>query len=162
MWTGPRSVIARGLVAGLIGGIAGSAAKLAGEKIYPPRIEGQKPPPAILASKIAGRPLSPGEELAATQAFHWLLGGGMGAAYGAAAESFPIVTLGSGVGFGVALLLGTHESVLPLLGLDKPPWKQPLREHLSELCTHGLYGLVTELVRRALVRRWRGARVATT
>ena len=37
-----------GLVAGLIGGLAGSGIKMLGEKIYPPRTHGQEPPPAVL------------------------------------------------------------------------------------------------------------------
>jgi putative membrane protein len=50
---------------------------------------------------------------------------------------------------------GTHESTLPLLGLDKPPTQQPLREHTSELATHAFYGFAVEFVRRRLMRRWK-------
>jgi putative membrane protein len=157
MWSGPRNAIASGLLAGLIGGVVGSAAKLAGEAVYPPRTEGQKPPPAVLAEKIAGHPLSEGQETAATQVFHWTLGIGIGGMYGAVAEIYPVVTTGYGIGLGLAVLLGTHESTLPLLGLDRPPNKQPLREHLSELATHALYGLGVEVVRRLLRRRWRSS-----
>ena len=155
---GTRKVVLQGLLAGLIGGVAGSGAKLVGEAIYPPRTQGQKPPPAVLAEKLAGHPLSASQESLATQVFHWGTGSLLGAAYGLAAEFYPPVTVGAGVGFGMAVLLGTHESILPLLGLDKPPLQQPLREHTSELLTHSLYGFTTEMVRRWLMRRWRRAR----
>lgn len=152
-------MIAKGLLAGFLGGIAGSGAKLIGEAIYPPRPPGAEPPPAILAEKVAGHPLSEGEKTAATQTFHWGLGSGLGAVYGVAAEFSPIVTVGYGVGFGMVLLLGTHESTLPLLGLVEPPTQQPLREQTSEIATHALYGFVVEFVRRWLMRRWRPASV---
>ena len=150
-----RRFIAQGLIAGLIGGVGGSATKLIGEAIYPPRTQGQEPPPAVLAEKVAGHPLSETHKTIATQFFHWTLGTGIAGAYGAAAEFSPIVTVGYGVAFGIAVMLGTHESTLPLLGLDKPPTQQPLREHTSELATHALYGFVVEFIRRRLVKRWR-------
>ncbi len=144
--------IALGLAAGLIGGAVGSALKLVGEKVYPPRTQGQEPPPAVLAEKIAGHPLSDSQRAAASQGFHWTFGSLTGAAYGALAEVAPIVTVGYGGGFAVVLLLLTHESTLPLLGLDKPPTQQPAREHLSEFATHLLYGFGTEGTRRLLRR----------
>lgn len=149
-----RQIITKALLAGLLGGVAGSAAKLIGEAIYPPRTQGQEPPPAVLAEKIAGHSLSKGQKTAATQLFHWTTGTAMGGVYGMAAEFLPVVTAGYGVAFGIAVMLGTHESTLPLLGLDKPPTQQPLREHSSELATHALYGFAVEFVRRRLMRRW--------
>lgn len=150
-------LVVKGLVAGLLGGVVGSGAKLIGEAIYPPRTQGQEPPPAVLAEKLAGHPLSAQQKTLATQAFHWTTGAGIGAAYGAVAEVFPVVTIGYGLAFGMAVLLGTHETLLPLLGLDKPPTQQPLREHSSEVLTHGFYGFSVEAVRRWLMRRWRAA-----
>ena len=156
----PQRMIAKGLLAGLIGGLAGSGAKLIGEAIYPPRTLGQEAPPALLVEKVVGHPIDKTQKTLVSQAFHWSLGSGLGAAYGAAAEVVPQVTVLSGVGFGLAVLLGTHESVLPALGLVEPPLKQPFQEQASELATHSLYGFVTELVRRALMRYW--SRKATT
>lgn len=150
-----RQLITKALLAGLIGGVVGSAAKLIGEAVYPPRTQGQEPPPAVLAEKIAGHPLTKGQKTAATQAFHWVLGTAIGGAYAVAAEFLPVVTVGYGVAFGIAVMLGTHESTIPLLGLDKPPTQQPLREHTSELATHAFYGFAVEFVRRRLMRRWK-------
>lgn len=151
--------VAAGLLAGFIGGIAGAGAKLIGEAIYPPRIHGEEPPPAVLAERLAGHPLSDGEKTVATQIFHWSTSAAIGAIYGAVAEVAPIVTIGHGVGFGVVVMLATHESTLPLLGLDDSPARQPLRKHTSELATHALFGFVVELVRRWLMRRWHPASV---
>jgi putative membrane protein len=150
-----RKLVAKGLLAGAIGGLAGSAAKLVGELVYPPRTQGQEPPPAVLAEKVAGHPLTKTQKTLATQGFHWTFGAGIGAVYGLAAEFSPLVTLGYGVVFGEVVLLTTHESTLPMLGLDRPPLEQPLREHTSEAITHAMYGAGTELVRRWLMRRWR-------
>jgi putative membrane protein len=148
-------MIAKGLLAGLIGGVAGSAAKLIGEAIYPPRTLGQEAPPALFVEKILGQPLSKSQQTLASQGFHWTFGPGLGAAYGVAAEFVPQVTALYGVAFGWAVLVGTHESVLPVLGLVEPPLQQPLQEQTSEIATHALYGFVTELVRRFLMRYWR-------
>ncbi len=154
--TKPRAtaaMILAGMLAGAVGGIAGSAAKIAGEAVYPPRTLGQTPPPVVLAERLAGHPLSKREQLVAMEAIHWTFGAAAGAVYGGAGEVFPLVRVGYGIVFGLVLQLFTHESAVPLLGLDRPPWQQPLREHASEFVTHGLYGLATEIVRRIVRRR---------
>lgn len=148
-------ILVQGLIAGFLGGIAGSGAKLAGELVYPPRTQGQEAPPAVLAEKLAGHPLNKHQKTIATQVFHWTTGSLAGAIYGGVAEILPIATVGYGVGFGIVVLLLTHESALPLLGLDKPPLQQPLREQSSEVATHALYGFVVEVVRRWWRRRSR-------
>ena len=146
-----------GLLAGAVGGAVGSAAKIAGEAVYPPRIEGQVPPPVVLAEKMAGHPLSEQQKMLRMQAIHWTFGIGTGAVYGAVAEVAPVVTVLYGAVFGVVLQGLTHETAVPYFGLDKPASEQPAREHTSELFTHVLYGVATELVRRVLRRRMRAA-----
>lgn len=148
-----RGFVAKGLLAGALGGLAGGVSKMAGELMYPPRTQGQEAPPAILAEKMAGHPLSKPLQTAATQVFHWTFSVGVGAMYGAAAEFAPIVTIGYGVVFGEVVLLTTHESTLPLLGLNEPPLQQPAREQKSEIITHAMYGLTVEAFRRFLMRR---------
>ena len=150
-----RRLVAKGVLAGALGGLGGGVSKLVGELIYPPRTQGQEPPPAILAEKIAGHPLSKPLQTTATQVFHWTFSVGIGAVYGAAAEFAPLVTSGYGIVFGEVVLLTTHESTLPLLGLNEPPLEQPAREQKSEILTHAMYGLTVEAVRRFLMRRWR-------
>ena len=145
--------LAKGLLAGALGGIVGSGAKIVGELIYPPRTLGQVPPPVILAERMAGHALSPAQQNASMQAIHFVFGAATGAVYGAAAEFAPIVTAGYGALFGFVLQFFTHESFVPLAGLDVPPWQQPLREHTSEFFTHVLYGVATEVTRRAVRKR---------
>ena len=67
---------------------------------------------------------------------------------GALAEYQPIVTGRMGANFGLTLCGITHASALPMMGLTESPENQPAREHASELVTHAIYGVTTELVRR--------------
>ncbi len=147
-FTGQRPCVLKGLAAGALGGLLGSAAKAVAEELYPPRTEGQPAPPAVLAQRVAERSLNRSEKESAKQWIHYTFGTLTGAAYGAAAEYLPLITAGAGSAFAAALLLGTHESTLPALGLSAPPSKQVPREHTSEAATHLVYGVTTELVRR--------------
>ncbi len=147
-----RRNIAKGLLCGMLGGVAGSVAKIAGEMIYDPRNQGQTPPPVLLERKFFGR-RSPAEELRGMQEIHFVFGAASGAFYGAVAEVAPMVTAGYGSVFGVVFQLFTHETLVPMAGLDVPPWKQPAREHASEFFTHILYGVTTEAVRRYLRKK---------
>jgi len=138
----------KGFLAGAIGGLAGAAAKAAGEAVYPPRTLGQIPPPAVLVNRMSERPLSEKEEEVSVQAIHWTFGALVGGVYGIVAEYQPAVTSRLGANFGVTLCGITHASALPLMGLTEKPEDQPVREHASELVTHTMYGVTTELVRR--------------
>jgi len=140
--------LAKGLLAGLIGGLVATAAKSIGERIYPPRTHGEPEPPEVLAEKIAGHELSGPAKAIAAGSIHWGFGAGVGAAYGALAEYFPAATAKDGASFGIALATLTHEGALPAMGLSAPPEEQTTREHTSEVATHVLFGIVTETVRR--------------
>ena len=145
--------VAKGLLAGLIGGLVGSAIKTVGEVIYNPRTQGQTSPPVLLAQRVVGHPLDKHQQTIAEQSIHYVFGGATGAIYGAAAEFLPVVTIGYGSAFGIVLQLLTHETLVPAAGLDVPAPQQPAREHLSELFTHVLYGVSTELIRRVVRRK---------
>ena len=140
--------LAKGLLAGMIGGLVATAAKSLGEKIYPPRTHGEPEPPELLAEKIAGHELSGTTKAIAAETIHWGFGAAVGAAYGALAEYFPAATAKDGASFGLALATLTHEGALPAMGLSAPPDEQTSREHTSEVATHLLFGVVTETVRR--------------
>jgi putative membrane protein len=146
-----RSLI-KGFVAGAIGGLVGAAAKAVGEAVYPPRTQGQIAPPAVLVNRISDRPLSEKEEEVSVRAIHWSFGALVGGVYGAVAEYQPAVTGRLGANFGLTLCGMTHASTLPLMGLTERPEDQPMREHASEVVTHAIYGIATELGRR-LVRK---------
>lgn len=55
-------------------------------------------------------------------------------------------------GFGTALWLGADEIAVPAFGLSGPPTETPVSSHLSGLAAHLVYGLVTDLVKRSVVR----------
>ena len=139
---------AKGLLAGLIGGLVATAAKSLGEKVYPPRTEGQPEPPEVLAEKLAGHELSGSTKAIAAETIHWGFGASVGAAYGVLAEYFPAATSKDGASFGMALEALTHEGALPAMGLAASPDEQTAREHSSEMATHLIFGVVTETVRR--------------
>jgi putative membrane protein len=144
----PDRCILKGAVAGLIGGLAGSGAKVLAEQIFPPRTRGQTPPPVVLAEQVAGHPLPPAEKQAAMQTIHWGFGAIAGAVYGAIVEVEPSLAAWRGAAFGLTLNKITHESVLPRMGLSAPREEQPTQERISEWVTHAVYGIFTDAVRR--------------
>ena len=149
--------VARGVLAGAVGGLVGAGAKLLGELVFPPRMPGEPVPPAVFVSRVvqslSGSPLLPEKAMLATQVFHWTFSLGAGVVYGAIVEVFPRASALRGVAFGLVLCLMTHESLLPLTHLSLPLSQMPLKEHLSELLTHALFGFCVEEVRRLLRAR---------
>lgn len=137
----------KGLVAGVIGGIAATAAKSLAEKMYPPRVHDEPEPPDVAAEKIAGHPLDEDTREIASETIHWVFGAAAGGFYGVLAELYPQVTAKSGATFGLTLMSLTHQGALPALGLSEPPEDQTFRERSSEATTHVIYGVVTEKVR---------------
>jgi len=144
--------ITKGALAGLIGGLAGAGAKALAEQMLPPRVQGQTPPPIVLAEQFAGHPLPPTQQQIAVQTIHWGFGAAAGAIYGALAEVEPSLAAWRGAAFGLALNRLTHESILPRMGLSAPKDAQPAQERISEWVTHAVYGIFTDSVRR-VVRR---------
>lgn len=84
--------------------------------------------------------------------FHYGFAVSMGTLYGAAAEIFPLITVGGGSAFGAAVWLGADEGVVPLLGLSKDSSEYPFSIHASAFASHIVYGLTTEGIRR-IVRK---------
>ena len=142
----------KGLLAGMVGGLVATAAKTMAEKVYPPRIHGEPEPPSTLADKLTGGHLSGTQKAVATEAIHWGFGALTGAAYGALAEFYPAATAKEGASFGLTLAALTHESALPAMGLSAEPRQQTQREQTSEMITHVVFGVVTEVV-RSLTRK---------
>jgi putative membrane protein len=142
--------LVKGAVAGLIAGIVGTAAKAVAERIYPPRGKGVAAPPEVLANNVTGGAISTTQAKAAGEGIHWLMGASAGATYGAVAEYYPQVTAKEGASFGVVLGTLTHEGLLPAVGLVAKPETQTPREQASEMTSHIVYGVVTEVVRNLL------------
>jgi len=87
---------------------------------------------------------------AAGTALHYAMGATSGALYGAIAEVIPAVKIGTGVPFGAVVWLTVDEGLVPAVGLSKSPIEYPLSIHAYALSSHLVFGLTTELVRRAV------------
>lgn len=122
------------------------------EQVFPPRVEGQTPPPVILAEQVAGRPLPEDDRQLAMQGIHWIFGALAGGVYGALVEFEPTLAAWHGAAFGITLNRLTHEMILPRLGLAASPRRQPTQERISEWVTHAVYGVATDAVRRSVRR----------
>jgi putative membrane protein len=83
---------------------------------------------------------------------HYAMGAASGTLYGVMAEFLPGATMGGGLPFGAAVWMIADQVVVPAAGLTKASTEYPLREHGYSLISHLVYGLATELTRRAARR----------
>jgi uncharacterized membrane protein YagU involved in acid resistance len=111
-------------------------------------------PPAVLVGRTATGlghgELTDRQRVRAQQVIHYGFGAGLGVAYTAAAGRLPVVSRGRGALAGLAIYAGTHGSLLPALGIQKPPWRLPPAPVLWEATSHVVFGAALEGVRRAL------------
>jgi putative membrane protein len=138
-----RSLL-KGMLAGLVGGVAAMAAKSAAEKFYATRMDH-----SALTQRLPegmGRVLTAGEELAAADSFHWGIGAVAGAAYGGVAEYFPAATAKDGASFGLTLATVAQK-------LSNEPETEGLMATTSGMAAYVVFGLVTETVRRFVRKR---------
>jgi len=164
-----RGVIV-GLVASWVKAVSEPRLQVAAERILPPsptdKLEvGADPsghpgnmPPAVLVDRVAttlGHPgLSRSQRLRIQDAIHYGMGSGLGVAYLAAASRWPAASRGRGVLAGLAIYAGTHGSVLPALGIQRPPWRLAPAAVVWESTSHLVFGAALEAGRSALgVRR---------
>jgi len=103
-----------------------------------------------IAGAVLHRRLSRSEKQAAGTIVHYAFGSTLGAVYGAAVGLAPGTSLGWGLPFGAAVWLGADELAVPAFGLSKPPTAYPVSTHASALAAHFVYGVTTDLVRRAI------------
>jgi len=116
--------------------------------------EAEDDAPERLANAISvgvfDRQLTDREKDAAGTAFHYAMGTTSGALYGAVAEIVPGVKAGAGMPFGAVVWLAVDEGLVPAAGLSKSSEEYPLSIHAYAFASHLVYGLTTELVRRAV------------
>ncbi|MBI3654371.1 MAG: DUF1440 domain-containing protein [Acidobacteria bacterium] len=103
-----------------------------------------------ISATVFHHPLQQEEKKSAGEAVHYAMGAASGALYGGLAELMPQVTLGLGLPFGTAVWLVADEVLVPALGLAKAPTQYPLSTHASALASHFVYGVATDVVRRAV------------
>ena len=110
-------------------------------------------PPAVLvdrATVASGRRLTVPQRLRAQQVIHYGMGAGLGAAYSAAACRWPAARRGRGTLAGLAIYAGAHGSVLPVLGIQRPPWRLAPAGVAWESMSHVVFGAALEAARSAL------------
>ena len=106
----------------------------------------------VISREVFGHELQKSEKEPAGAAVHYAFGTVTGGLYGALAEVTPQVTTAAGLPFGAGFWLLADEITVPLLGLSKGPTAYPVSTHAYALASHLVYGLTTELSRRALRR----------
>ena len=149
----------RSLIAGFVGGLAGTAVKSLIEQFLPVRkVEQRSAQIKIvddLSTKITGTPISTQNESIAEQLVNLPVGGSLGAAYGYGKKDRLGLRPMDGVIFGATTWASTHETSLPILGLEPKPTDVPIRMQMNELFAHVAFGLTTELVRHYLEKQFR-------
>lgn len=136
----------KGLLAGLLGGIAGAAVILVAEEIFPPRQAEEPAPPAA----------NPPGPQALHLTLHWALGAVAGGLYGMATELEPSLAAWRGAAFGITLNRITQDSRLPRMGLAQSKYVQSKNApstSVSQWISHAAYGIATDSIRR-VVRRF--------
>jgi len=147
----------RGLVAGVIGGLAGTAVKSLVEHFLTVRkIEQRSAQIKIvddLSTKITGSPISIQNEELAEQLVNFPIGASVGAAYGFGKKDNDELNIKDGIILGGSTWITTHETSLPLIGLEPKPTDVPIRMQMNELFAHVLFGITTEIVRSSVLKK---------
>lgn len=148
------SSTSRGLISGFLGGLAGTAVKSLVESLLPVRkIEQRSAQIKILddlSTKLTGTPISIQNEAIAEQLVNFPIGATVGAAYGYGKKDKDVYNISDGVILGASTWVSTHETSLPILGLEPKPTDVPIRMQINELLAHVLFGITTEIVRNAV------------
>ena len=106
----------------------------------------------VISEFVLDHHLTKSEKESAGAIAHYAMGVTSGAIYGAVAEVVPGATAAEGLPFGAAVWLIADEGVVPAVGLSRKPTDYPLSIHAYAFASHLVYGLTTELVRRAVRR----------
>jgi uncharacterized membrane protein YagU involved in acid resistance len=112
-------------------------------------------PPAVLANRVAVAfghgGLTVRQRVRVQRVIHYGFGAGLGVAYSAAASRWPAVSRGGGALAGLGIYAGTHASVLPAVGIQRPPWRLAPAAVVWESASHLVFGTALETVRRAML-----------
>ena len=150
----------RGLIAGILGGLAGTAVKSIVEQFLPVRkVEQRSAQIKIvdeLSTKILGSPISSNNEALVEQLVGFPFGASLGAAYGYGKKDKDEFKLTDGAILGATTWFSTHETSLSLLGFESKPVDIPIKMQANELFAHVLFGITTELVRSFVNERLKG------
>lgn len=160
----------KGLAAGAVGGLAASfamnqfqalwstaAKSIAEAKGESQQKDGESEPSTVktaqaIARYVCGRELEESEKKPAGSAVHYGFGMLVGALYGTLAQVMPVSKAAYGTAYGSAVWLSADEIALPAFGLAGPPRDSPPSVHVNALASHLVYGFVTDLVRRGIMK----------
>ena len=154
--------VVKGAVAGLVGGLVASFVMSEFQSLLSKLTEEEKnskkkkdEPATVKAAEeiseaIFDHKLKKSEKEPAGEAMHYAMGATSGLIYGIASEIAPMTTVGLGIPFGAAVWLVADDVIIPALGLAKPATEYSLSTHAYALSSHLVYGLTTDLVRRAV------------
>ena len=112
-------------------------------------------PPSVLVDRVTvalGHRLTVAQRLRAQHVIHYSMGAGLGVAYCAAASRWPGARRGRGSLAGLAIYAGSHGSLLPALGMQRPPWRLAPAAVAWESMSHLVFGAALEASRAALER----------
>jgi uncharacterized membrane protein YagU involved in acid resistance len=103
-----------------------------------------------LSRSLLHRELRDDQKQIADSIVHYGYGTAWGGIYGVLAEVKPETSKALGLPFGTALWLAGDEIAVSALGLSGNPLEYPVSSHLQALAAHCIYGVTTDLVRRAM------------
>lgn len=167
--------LAKGVVAGLLGGLIGSWVMLKFVEGPGPAFEramqGRRKPTeeeerqqAASAESVTmqaaetfyhagtGGHLTHAQRAEDGEVVHYAFGTLMGLGYGVVAEYAPVVGVGLGGAFATVLWAGTDLTSIPAVGFAVSPGEEPGSAHVSHWAAHVAYGMTMEGVRRLV--RW--------
>lgn len=151
------SNVSRGLISGVLGGLAGTAVKTAIEHWLPVRRpnvrSAQQKMVDELSIKVTGERISDNNKDLAAQLVNVPFGASLGATYGYAKRDKLETNLLEGALFGASTWIGTHETSLPMLGLKDEAQEISLKLQANELLAHLAFGITAEWVRAIVARR---------
>jgi putative membrane protein len=159
-----------GMVAGALGGLAGTWAMSEAQRMWTHAVDGE-PPPESAAGKhdardwqersegqnsneiaaqavggtVIGRPLHRDELAVGAALVHYSFGAAVGALYGAFVARHP--QRASGVGFGLIVWLLADEIAMPLLGLSESTLRRPAEKRMQSIAAHIVFGVTAESTR---------------
>jgi putative membrane protein len=111
-------------------------------------------PPAVVVQRVAVAlghgGLTVGKRLQLQEVIHYGTGAGLGIAYSAVADRWPAASRSRGALAGLAIYAGTHGSLLPALGVQRPPWRLAPAAVAWESISHAVFGTALEGMRRVL------------
>jgi hypothetical protein len=166
--------IAKGVIAGAIGGLGGCLAMNEFQRLWSELADGSAPHSAAgrhdarewqertegqnsnelaaqtAATTVLKRPLTRDELAVGATAVHFVFGAAVGAVYGYLVERSNDGGVLNGATFGSAVWAAADEVAMPVLGLSRPTTERPAEPRLQSFTSHIVFGVATETVRRAV------------